>query len=312
MSWANGSEPIGRGDVLVVDEAGMIGTWQMDRVAAKMREIGAKLVLVGDPEQLQPIEARTLFRGLVADHPAARLTEIHRQREDWQRTASRDLAEGRMAEAESAYADHGALRPAATRDEAIEALAETYAMDAAANGADKSRLAFTHRRRDVHALNQAIRETLRPADQPREEVPLHTETGPRAFDAGDRLVFGRNDRELGVKNGMLGDVVAVSHEEMTVALDGDAPRQVTFDPRSYRHFDHGYTVTIHKSQGATVDQAYVLASGSMDHQLTYVAMTRHRDALTVFTSDADRPRWAQSQPEPSRARARARDGPAMG
>lgn len=312
MSWKNGYAPIGRGDVLVVDEAGMIGTRQMDRVAAKMREIGAKLVLVGDPEQLQPIEAGTPFRDLVADHPAARLTEIHRQREDWQRAASGDLAEGRLAEAVSAYADHGALRPATTRDEAIEALAETYAMDAAAKGADTTRLALAHRRRDVHALNQAIREALRPADQPRAEVLLHTETGPRAFAPGDRLVFGRNDRELGVKNGMLGDVMAVSHEKMTVALDGDAPRQVTFDPRSYRHIDHGYAVTIHKSQGATVDQAYVLGSRTLDCHLTYVAMTRHRDTLSVFASDDDRPRWARNNPEPSRSHARARDGPSMG
>lgn len=69
--WKNGYEPIAKGDVLVVDEAGMIGTRQLTRVATKMNEIGAKLVLVGDPGQLQPIEAGTPFRHVVDTHGAA-------------------------------------------------------------------------------------------------------------------------------------------------------------------------------------------------------------------------------------------------
>ncbi|WP_299628106.1 AAA family ATPase [uncultured Tateyamaria sp.] len=94
-SWANGHAPIANGDVLVVDEAGMIGTRQMARVTSKLNEIGAKLVLVGDPDQLQPIEAGTPFRDLVDKHGAAQLTEIHRQRADWQKQASKDLAAGK-------------------------------------------------------------------------------------------------------------------------------------------------------------------------------------------------------------------------
>lgn len=71
LSWENGHAPINKGDVLVIDEAGMVGTRQLARVSTKCREIGAKLVLVGDPEQLQPIEAGTPFRDLVARHGAA-------------------------------------------------------------------------------------------------------------------------------------------------------------------------------------------------------------------------------------------------
>ena len=57
LSCVYGYEPISTGDVLVVDEAGMIGTRQLSRITAKANEIGAKLVMVGDPDQLQPIEA---------------------------------------------------------------------------------------------------------------------------------------------------------------------------------------------------------------------------------------------------------------
>ena len=131
-------------------------------------------------------------------------------------------------------------------------------------------------------------------------------------------MFGRNDRDMGVKNGMLGTVQAVSNNSMTVLLDGEPPRKLTFDPRNYRAFDHGYAVTIHKSQGATVDQAYVLASRSMDRHLAYVAMTRHRDTMRLYVSDDDRPRWAQRHDReaftrrPSGPSDSQRSGPSMG
>lgn len=291
MSWENGYEPIKKSDVLVIDEAGMIGTRQLARVASKIEEIGAKLVLVGDPDQLQPIEAGTPFREVAAINGAVRLTEIHRQKEQWQKQASRDLAEGQIADAVETYRKRGAVTQG---EDAIDALVESYGMDVAASDADTSRLAFAHRRSDVHILNQAIRAALRSVDEPNPETLLNTETGPRAFAVGDRIVFGKNDKDLGVKNGMLGTVQRVSASKLIVAVDGDERRKVTFDPRQYRSFDHGYAVTIHKSQGATVDQAYVLASRSMDRHLAYVAMTRHRSAMRLFIRDTDRPKWAHA------------------
>ncbi len=290
-SWENGYEPIVKGDILVVDEVGMIGTRQLARITAKMQIIGAKLVLVGDPDQLQPIEAGTPFRDVVNMHSSAQLTEIHRQREDWQKQASRNLAQGRITDAVQNYAQRGAVTRNKTRDHAIEALVESYTIDMAANGADVTRLAFAHRRKDVHALNQAIRAALRSTDKPPPEVLLETETGARAFAVGERIVFARNDKNLGVKNGMLGTVHKISNTAITVTLDGDKPRTLTFNPHHYKAFDHGYAVTIHKSQGATVDQAYVLASRSMDRHLAYVAMTRHRDVMRLYVSDDDRPGW---------------------
>ncbi|MEO0682953.1 MAG: AAA family ATPase, partial [Pseudomonadota bacterium] len=197
MAWAHGLEPIAPGDVLVVDEAGMIGTRQLARIAANMAELGAKLVLVGDPEQLQPIEAGTPFRDLVEAHGAARLTEIHRQKDDWQRRATMMLAEGETAEAVDLHERRGGVRRG---PDAIDALAETYALDAISPGGG-SQLALAHSRRDVHALNQAIRNAIRPEDAP-PDVLIETETGPRGFAPGDRLVFTRNDRDVGVKNGM--------------------------------------------------------------------------------------------------------------
>ncbi len=309
-SWQNGYEPIAAGDVLVIDEAGMIGTRQLMRVANKIHDIGAKLVLIGDPDQLQPIEAGTPFRDLVDNHGSANLTEIHRQTSIWQRQASRDLAEGNLKKAFDAYDLDGCVYRAPERETALASLVEDYLVDWETGGAHVSRLAFAHRRRDVFALNQAIRGALRRVGTQTHEMIFETDTGPRAIAAGDRIVFTQNDRALGVKNGMLGTVDVASDGEIVVSLDGDAPRRrVTFNPEQYTSFDHGYAVTIHKSQGATVDRAWVLASRSMDSPLTYVAMTRHRDALRLFVDEGDKPSWSTSAQE-SRVR-RARSGPSL-
>ncbi|GAA6207870.1 hypothetical protein NBRC116601_11630 [Cognatishimia sp. WU-CL00825] len=288
-SWENRHEPISSGDVLVVDEAGMIGTRQMVRVATKLRSIGAKLVLVGDPDQLQPIEAGRPFRRLIETHGAAKLTEIHRQREEWQRQASCDLAEGRVREAVETYDQHGSVTNLWSRDTALAALVEDYMADIEMKGTNISRLAFAHRRKDVYALNQAIRSAMRSSSTPKPEILFDTETGPRAIANGDRIVFTRNDKSIGVKNGMLGTVKKTSRNQITVDLDDDngQQRKVIINPATYRAFDHGYAVTIHKSQGATVDLSYVLVSKTMDDPLTYVAMTRHRNSLKLYTNGQD-------------------------
>lgn len=309
-SWKNGYEPIKRGDVLVVDEAGMVGMRQMMRVATKLHQIGAKLVLVGDPGQLQPIEAGRPFRHLIEHHGAARLNEIHRQRQAWQRHASRDLAEGRLREALEVYDADGSVHHSAEQETALAALLEHYMADRAANESAFTQLAFAHRRRDVFALNQAIRQCLRSSGEYTPEPIFETETGARAFSRGDRIVFTRNDKGMGVKNGMLGTVETAGADGIAVRLDDEngISRRIMIDPRCYRHFDHGYAVTIHKSQGATVDRAYVLFSYTMDAPLTYVAMTRHREALRLYLSAADRPTWAapDERLKPRRQPARTR------
>ena len=313
LSWKNGNEPIAKGDILVIDEAGMIGTRQLARVVTKLNEIGAKLVLVGDPDQLQPIEAGTPFRRVVKEHGAARLTEIHRQKADWQKQASRDLAAGDLSKAVEHYRKHDAVTQVNDQASALEALVETYTMDIAANGNTKSRLAFAHKRKDVHALNQTIRSALRSGQDAQSETMFATVTGKRAFATEDRIVFTRNDKDIGVKNGMLGTVVTAQNGEISVVLDGDSDRLIRFDPHQFQNFDHGYAVTIHKSQGATVDQSYVLASRSMDRHLTYVAMTRHRDDMRLFINTCDRPIWAIDQQRHTRPKqSRTRDGPSMG
>jgi Ti-type conjugative transfer relaxase TraA len=288
--WSQRRELLTSNDVLVVDEAGMIGTRQMERIVREAEKCGAKLVLVGDPEQLQAIEAGAAFRSIAERHGAIEITEVRRQREDWQRDATRQLATGRTDEAIEAYADHGHLHSAPTREAARSALIDRW--DAERNaGPDASRLILTHTRDEVRALNELARGRLRQAGELGDDVAIQTEPGERSFATGDRIMFLRNERSLGVQNGTLGQVQSIARARMAVMLDDG--RSVAFDLKDYAQIDHGYAATIHKAQGVTVDRVHVLATPGLDRHAAYVALTRHRDHVALYYGDDDFPDRSQ-------------------
>lgn len=282
--WKSGYEPVGCSDIVVVDEAGMVGTRQLSRVTEQLRQRGCKLVLIGDPDQLQPIEAGTPFRDVVDAIGAASLSEIRRQTSGWQRRASEALAKGRTSEVLQSYASHGAVRDTRDRDHAIAALVDDYVADWHKNGDASSRLALAHRRVDVHAINQGIKAARANDDQP--QTFFETDHGPRAFAEGDRILFTRNDATLGVRNGMLGTVETTGDDKLAIRFDVDGTgkqRQLRFSPSQFTAFDHGFAVSIHRSQGCTVDRSFVLSSRSLDKHLAYVALTRHRGETGFYT-----------------------------
>ena len=96
---------------------------------------------------------------------------------------------------------------------------------------------------------------------------------------------------------------------MRVRLDGNPGRIITFNPKQFNAIDHGYAVTIHKSQGATVDRSFVLASRSMDDPLSYVAMTRHKEQASIYTNDEDKPKWTTEHNQQQFSRQRSVQGP---
>ncbi|MDX0500812.1 Ti-type conjugative transfer relaxase TraA [Sinorhizobium medicae] len=291
-SWSRGWErdrgTIGRGDVFVIDEAGMVGSRQLASFIGEAEQRGAKIVLVGDHEQLQAIGAGAPFRALAEQIGHVELSDIRRQREDWQREASVSFATHKTTEGLSAYRDKGNIRFAGGRDEARAEIVRDYLADREQRP-DATRVAMAHRRADVRALNADIRSELQERGELAKgeeggELVFQTNDGKRAFAPGDRIVFLENSRDLGVKNGMLGTVEHVESGRIIAQLDGRGRESVSIPTDSYQAIDHGYATTIHKNQGATVDRAYVLASGTMDRHLTYVAMTRHRDWAQLYAS----------------------------
>lgn len=288
--WGQGRDLLTSRDVLVIDEAGMVGTRQLERVLSHAADVGAKVVLVGDPQQLQSIEAGAAFRSLVERYGSAEISEVRRQRADWQRDATRDLATGKIGEAIQAYERNGMVHADQTREQARGELIERWDRDRQA-APDRSRIILTHTNDEVRALNQAARALMREAGDLGEEVRVTVERGARSFARGDRVMFLQNERGLGVKNGTLGTIEEVSAQSMSVRIDDG--RSVAFDLKDYDRMDHGYAATIHKAQGMTVDRTHVLATPGMDAHSSYVALSRHRDGMELHFgrddfADADR------------------------
>lgn len=282
LRWSKGRDLLDERTVFVLDEAGMVSSRQMAEFVSAVSAAGAKLVLVGDPEQLQPIEAGAAFRALVERIGYAELENIYRQKQQWMRDASIDLARGNVREAITRYSDQGRVLGSALKAEAIASLIKDWNRD---YDPTKSTLILAHLRRDFRELNELARTELIERGLIEPGYAFRTEDGERRFAAGDQIVFLKNEGSLGVKNGMIARVVTASQGRIVAEL-GDGPSQtrqrVEVEQRFYRNIDHGYATTIHKSQGATVDRVKVLATLSLDKHLTYVAMTRHREDVALY------------------------------
>jgi Ti-type conjugative transfer relaxase TraA len=282
--WGQGRELLTDKSILVIDEAGMIGTRQMERVISEAEKRGAKVVLVGDPQQLQAIEAGASFRSIAERHGAVEITTIRRQSEEWQRDATRQLATGRTDEALTVYEHAGHVHAADTREQAREELIDRWDRNRMADP-DASRIILTHTNDEVRELNEAARTRMRAAQMLGEDVGLEIERGQRSFASGDRVMFLKNERSLEVKNGTLGTVEQVSQIAMRVRTDDG--RSIAFDLKDYAHIDHGYAATIHKAQGMTVDSVHVLATPGLDRHAAYVALSRHRDQVDLHYGKDD-------------------------
>ena len=284
--WGKGREHLTSHDVLVIDEAGMVGTRQMERVLSHAADAGAKIVLVGDPQQLQAIEAGAAFRAIHERHGGVEISEVRRQHDGWQQDATRHLATGRTGQAIHAYDERGMVHPAETREVVRGDLIERWDRDRQASP-DDTRIILTHTNDEVRVLNDAARGRLRASGELGGDVTIRAERGERQFASGDRIMFLRNERGLSVKNGTLGTVERVNAQAMAVRTDDG--RNIAFDTKDYAHIEHGYAATIHKAQGMTVDRAHVLATPGMDSHGAYVALSRHRDGVALhYPVDARR------------------------
>ena len=286
--------------VFLMDEAGMVGVEQWARVQSRVLAAGGKLVAIGDPEQLRPVGD---LSGWAAAEFAANaipvIDQVLRQRDEGDRAAVTALARGRNGI--QAGLDHflatGAVRlePEVLEDP-VAALAAAY-WD---GPEDASRIALAYSNRDVDRLNEAIRAVAvskgRVDDAGAIDVKVARERrvriaggGARVWrqdakiriGAGDRVLLTRPAPEIGLPRSGFGTVTRVADGRITVHVDGrDAP--VEIDPAAWAHLDHGFAATVHKAQGMTADQVSVLPHARMDGHATYVALSRHRDRVTVF------------------------------
>ena len=293
--WDRGEQLLGSKDVLVVDEAGMLGSRQLARIVEEVTKANAKLILVGDPQQLQAIEAGAAFRAITERVNFVELTEILRQRQEWQQTATKEFAMEHVKAGLDLYAKASHIHTAATKALAKAEMIQLW-NDVRLQNPQTSQIMLAYTRDDVKDLNEQARALRQKQGELGQELTFKTFRGDRNFAECDRVYFLKNDRNLGVMNGSLGTVERIDPKALTIRLD--APnrnvegRGVVVDLDLYNHLDHGYAATIHKAQGVTVDRAYLLASRYLDSHAAYVGMSRHRESADLFYSTEEFPKYS--------------------
>ncbi|MBE1427015.1 conjugative relaxase-like TrwC/TraI family protein [Desulfomicrobium macestii] len=272
--------------VVVMDEAGMTGSRIMAQLVNKVDHAGAKLVLIGDTGQLQPVDPGAAMRSIQTKIGCEEMVEIRRQHNDVDRQIVRHLADGQAEKAVALMDERGQIHVHKDQSAIRETVANAVVADIVAG---KSSLAMAGMNREVRQINDLVHAKLQENGLvAKDEKPFVTAYGDRGFAAGDRVLFRKNDYKAGLLNGQRATVLSSKENTLTVKLDGsDQVRTVTAD--DYKHLDFAYAVTVHKSQGATVDRAhYALDPSMVDSNLGYVAGSRHRESFAMHCTTEDR------------------------
>ncbi len=286
----NGRTSWDRRTVVVVDEAAMLDSRVTGELLAEARRAGAKVILAGDDRQLASIERGGLFTELRQRHGAAEITEVTRQKVDWQRQAARDLAEGRFDTAVDAYDRHGAITWTADQDEARAALVARWKADTLADP-KASRFVFAYTNADVSQVNAELRQVRRDRGElGSPDVRFETKHGAADFAVGDRVQFTDTDKKRHIYNGNAGVITGIDARtgQLTARLDaaaGAPGREVSWAAAEFEGFRHGYAGTIYKGQGKTLDHTYLLHTHHWRASASYVALTRQRESAQVFVAE---------------------------
>jgi conjugative relaxase-like TrwC/TraI family protein len=306
-----GQETLDSRTVLVVDEAGMVGSRKLTRLLEHAHQAQAKVVLVGDDRQLAAIDAGGGFRALRLRLGASELTENRRQQQAWEREALDLIRSGLVEEAVAAYQAHDRVVAADSKPAATLALLKDWwtAWQQADHDPAQEVIVLAAHRTEVDRLNTACQELLTAQGRLGQDR-LQVEDLKLAI--GDRIVCGKNAiAELGVANGSRGTITALDPQArtLTLRLDGPDSREVVL-PRSYldgrgrrernRRVDLAYATTGHRAQGLTRGRALVRLTGSEDVNWLYVQLSRARHDTRLYAVVGPEPQGAGELDLPDR------------
>jgi conjugative relaxase-like TrwC/TraI family protein len=306
-----GQEVLDSRTVLVVDEAGMLGSRKLTRLLEHADQAQAKVVLVGDDRQLTAIDAGGGFRALRLRLGASELTENRRQHQAWEREALDLIRSGLVEEAVAAYQAHDRVVAADSKPAATLALLQDWwtAWQQAEQDPAQEVVVLAVRRAEVDRLNSACQELLATRGRLGGD---RLQVEDRQLAVGDRVVCSKNAiAELGVANGSRGVITALDlhARTLTLRLDGTGSREVVL-PRSYldgrgrgernRRVDLAYATTGHRAQGLTRGRALVRLTGSEDVNWLYVQLSRARHDTRLYAVVGPEPQGAGELDLPDR------------
>ncbi|SDF31667.1 MobF family relaxase [Sporolituus thermophilus] len=287
-----GLKPGGRKEAWIIDEASMVDNNTMHYLMQAARAKGAKVVFVGDRQQLLPVGIGNAFSVLTETGKIGTVTldEIRRQKNHELLQAVREAVQGDLAKAlEILEKDMQVIAEHKDRMNAI--VAEYTAMTPEKQ---KGTVILTAGNKDRRYLNEAIRAELKRQGQlsPGIEFKVQDASGKtfkREFAAGDKIIFLQNDNKLDVRNGQTGIVTKIDGTVLTVQ---SGSKTIAVDLEQYKKIDHGYAMTAHKAQGITTDRVLINLDSSQKHlnsrNAFYVDISRARHEVKVFTDNKEK------------------------
>ena len=293
-SWLNPNQKIDARSVVIIDEAGMVGSKQMADIIQKVEQAKAKLILVGDERQLQPIAAGGILHAIdqrvaeIAPQYSTVVKDIRRQREDWMKDVVQSAAQGFTQEALEALDQNKKINIYQNPSEARTALVYEF-IDQNKHDFSKG-IVITNTNQDAQKINEEIRGKLQ-EQKIIEQEGVKLDNGTRTIDIarGDRVIFIRNDYNLDVRNGQRAIVNQASDDIIKVVLDNGQAKEINVD--KYKHLEYGWASTTHKAQGATVERGYVYGftiEPMASQQATYVQISRAREETKLFVVAGER------------------------
>lgn len=302
--WHDAQKPITNKDIIVVDEAGIVGSRDMEALLNAAHEAGAKVVLMGDRRQLQSVAAGGAMGALVKKYEVdASLVTVQRQKNEEVKSVVAAARVGDASMSLDILNEKGNLALVDDKIDGVDAVIGAWKKHYDHNSlrAEETSVMLANTNVDVEKLNSMARSHLKDTGALQNGKGTEFEVsdrngislGSREFLENDRIVFLANTKfenaageKTPVKNGQTGRIREINETSLTVDLTNG--KQVKFDTREYNRIGHAYALTTHKSQGITVDHAAVLGGGFMQTlNQTYVQLSRVRNEVDVVLPKKD-------------------------
>ncbi|WP_371220626.1 AAA family ATPase [Orientia tsutsugamushi] len=266
--------------LIVVDEAGMVGTKAYAELFRVVRNNNCQLILAGDEKQLASIERGGMFEMLSNIFGSHVLVNIRRQSENWSREAAMEFAESNILSGITLLRQNNCVRFDNTLQDSMSKLIYDWSLS---KFKPHEKLVITVRNKDVDILNSSIRSLLKANGTLKgTEYERSIAERKKSYMAGDRIVFQKSYKDLQIQNSEFATLTSVSKNKFIAKTD--TGKEVSFDPSEIQ-FKHGYASTVYKVQGASIKDVYVLHNGVSNISSSYVAMTRHIENLKLYCNN---------------------------
>jgi len=286
----SGEIPLNDHTMVIMDEAGMTDSVRMARIIENCYRNNSKFVLVGDAEQLQPVGLGGPMRSIQERIGYAELTEIRRQKSEVDREMVRRLSEKDAAGAIELMEQRGQIATHKHEEGVMRGVADGYVADVKAG---KTVLALASQITQVTELNTVLRERMQKEGLVNtDEYPFRAQNKNgmynTTFAKGDRIICGKNDYKVDVRNGSVGTVDRAENGKIWVRMDSDKESIKLLKQSEYPNIEHAYAMTVHKSQGKTVDSVHYAFGNFCNCNIAYVAASRHKESFQLHCTEGQR------------------------